>query len=103
MKIKKSVLKESIKEIVAEVLNEGLEKHVDGILDDENIIHGVHYWWENGLNVGDPHSESSKRGDPKMAKKIMKILDDSKEFGPTAYNKRTGQISFGRHQMFKHN
>ena len=31
----------------------------------------------------------------KTAEQIMEILDESKEFGPTKYNEKTGKITFG--------
>jgi len=62
--------------------NMGLEKHVDRILSEAKLAGS--YFWCNGLSTSE-----------KDAKKIMKVLDDTEEFGPTRYNKKTGRIEFG--------
>jgi len=65
----------------------GLESHVDGVLREAKLA-GI-YFWCDGLTT-----------DEKSAKKIMKVLDDSGEFGPTRYNKQIGKIEFGVVEQF---
>jgi hypothetical protein len=67
----------------------GLESHADRILKDAGINREV-YYWRNVLNtIGSSLTREN------IALEIMKILDRSKEFGPTRYDKQTGKIEFG--------
>jgi|GEM_PF-3691083 len=63
----------------------GLESHADMVLYLAGLDRGEHYKWKDGLI---PITEET-------AKKIMGILDRTKEFGPTRYNKETSKIEFG--------
>jgi hypothetical protein len=69
----------------------GLETHVDRILMEKRLLRGNDYRWENGLK---PMGFASTIPED-IAKRIMKVLDRSDEFGPTRYNKRTNKIEFG--------
>jgi hypothetical protein len=65
----------------------GLESHVNEILTAVGVRD---YYWSTGLNIDKE----------KAAQKIIKILDDSGEFGPTRYNKETKKIEFGVFRYF---
>ena len=69
----------------------GLESHVDRILMEKRLLTGNDYRWENGLKPMGFGSTTSED----IAKRIMKVLDRSDEFGPTRYNKETNKIEFG--------
>ena len=64
----------------------GLEKHVDRVIQDNQweLPFPCEYYWDNGLVV--------KEADE--ARAIMRLLDDSGQFGPTFYNNKTQRIIF---------
>ena len=71
----------------------GLESHIRQVVENEpacGLIFGTHYWFENGLVV--PNSLN--------AEKLMEILDESGEFGPTRCTPRGHDmiIEFGLHE-----
>ena len=70
----------------------GLESHVDRILIKSKIIRGKHYEWSRGLAL--------LGNKEKNAEKIMQVLDESGEFGPSRYNKDTDRIELGVHEQF---
>jgi len=73
----------------------GLETHVDRVLKEAGINRDF-YYWRNGLNIEvSPAIETQN-----VAAKIMKLLDESGEFGPTRYNKGTKKIEFGVFNSF---
>ena len=60
----------------------GLQVHIDRIVHESGI--DVEYNWFDGLNTN-----------AEDALAIMKVLDDSHEFGPTRYNVDEERIEFG--------
>jgi len=69
----------------------GLESHVDRVLTNAGIGRGYNYYWSDGLRILDSPERTIKKG----AKKIMRLLDLSGEFGPTRYDEETNKIEFG--------
>jgi hypothetical protein len=66
-------------------INEGLEKHVMQVIDDKAPSLYSKVEWDNGMIVDDEQS----------AKKIVDVLNASKEFGHASYNKKKCEIEFG--------
>jgi len=69
----------------------GLESHVDAALREAGVKQANLYYWSYGLRIEQPTSIGKKF----TAKRIMKILDESRQFGPTRYNEKTNKIEFG--------
>jgi hypothetical protein len=71
----------------------GLESRIRQVIENEpacGLIFGTHYWFDNGLII--PNHMN--------AEKLMEILDESGEFGPTRLNFRGDDaiIEFGIHE-----
>jgi hypothetical protein len=67
-------------------VDEGLEKHVQEILDAGGI--NRHTWDWSG-------DSTLVVSDTEQAKEIMHVLDVSGEIGPTSYDEETNRVSFG--------
>jgi len=80
--MKRSELRQIIKEEIKK-LKEGLEGHVDTVIDKNAPHLSDSYYWSNGLNVKDK----------KDAEEIINVLDGSGEFSPATY--KNGKIVFG--------
>lgn len=70
-------------------LQEGLESHANMILGTAGFTYGEDYGWDRSSLV--VYEEND-------VEKIMKALDDSGEFGPTSYDEKTNEISFGEYK-----
>lgn len=68
----------------------GLESHVDRILFDDPNVFYEDYNWSDGLNI----SGSSTILRAIRAAKIIKVLNNSKEFGWASFDKETHKIKF---------
>jgi hypothetical protein len=62
----------------------GLESHVNAVIVDSNPNLIGKYWWSKGLNVEDDNT----------GKEIIKILNDSYQFGKAHFNKVNKTIRF---------
>ncbi len=66
----------------------GLESHATFVIEKSDPDRLLGFWWCDGLNVENKET----------AEQIMEILDESKEFGPTKYNKKNQKIEFGEYK-----
>lgn len=75
------------------LLKEGLEKHFNVFIEDgfPDLINSYH--WNDGLIPNDKEA----------AEKILDALSYTDEFGPTAYDEKTGKIEFSVHKQFLKN
>jgi hypothetical protein len=78
----KQVAKELLK--LAKEFTAGLESMVDRVLSRRGWRPGEDFYWEDGLVVDDPRN----------ARKIVKDLNDSGEFGEATFERRTSKIKF---------
>jgi hypothetical protein len=78
-----------------QILTSGLEKHLTEILDDAGIERSRYdFDWSDipGITVSTP----------KDADALMKVIDASREIGPTRWNRRKKKIELGTHEsLFK--